>query len=93
MKNELTYWNGEVTPCRIVRVIVGEAPVPSWWCAELAGMECEAVEITYGLEQFYLDNEDGSGWAKVTLGRGSPQYGHRELPVARVLGETNDAPA
>lgn len=93
MGSETTYWNGEPTPCRIVRVIVGESPVPTWWCAKLAGTEREAVEVTYGRERFYLDNEGGIGWAKVTLGRGSPQYGHSSLPVAHVLGETNDTPA
>jgi hypothetical protein len=31
----------------------------------------------------------GDGWAKVTIGRGSPQYGHRSLPVAKVLREVS----
>lgn len=30
---------------------------------------------------------DGDGWLKVTVGRGSPQYGHRSLPVERVVRE------
>lgn len=29
----------------------------------------------------------GDGWAKVTKGKGGPDWGHRSLPVAEVLGE------
>lgn len=75
-----TYWNGEPTPARIVRVIVGKSLRPTWWCADLEGQEREAVEVNYHGDVFYLDNEDGSGWNKVTHGGGSPQWGHRELP-------------
>jgi hypothetical protein len=83
-----TYWNGERTPARRVRVIVGPSPRPTWWCAGLAGTEREAVEVRYGEQPpFYLDNENGSGWAKVTIGRGSPEWGHSGLPVERVLNE------
>ena len=77
-----TYWNGEPAAARKVRVTVGPSPVKTWWCAPLEGTEREAVEVTYYGEVFYLDNEDGSGWAKVTVGRGSPVFGHAELPVA-----------
>jgi hypothetical protein len=80
-----TYWNGEPTLARIARVIVGKSPVETWWCANLAGTEREAVEVDYHGDKFYLDNEDGSGWRKVTFGRGSPQWGHSSLPVERVI--------
>lgn len=29
----------------------------------------------------------GDGWLKVTVGRGGPHYGHRSLPVERVIEE------
>jgi hypothetical protein len=80
-----TYWNGEPTPARIVTAIVGKSPVKTWWCADLAGTERQAVEVDYHGQKFYLDNEDGSGWNKVTHGRGSPQWGHSSLPVERVV--------
>jgi hypothetical protein len=80
-----TYWNGEPTPARIVRVIVGKSPVEMWWCAKLAGTEREAVEVNYHGKKFYLDNESGTGWNKVTHGLGSPQWGHSSLPVERVV--------
>lgn len=75
-----TYWNGEETPAWRVVVRVGHAPRPTWWCAELEGTERDAVRVEYGGEVFYLDDEDGSGWRKVTTGRGSPAYGFRSLP-------------
>jgi hypothetical protein len=80
-----TYWNGEPTPCRIVQVVVGQSPVSTWWCAKLEGTVREAVEVDYHGRKFYLDNERGAGWGKVTAGLGSPQFGHSEIPVARVL--------
>ena len=84
-----TFWNYEPTPCRIVRVIVGPSP-KTWWCAGLEGTEREAVEVIYGgADRFYLDNEDGSGWEKVTLGRGGPHWGHSSLPVASIVQPTD----
>ena len=81
-----TFWNGEPCEARIVVVIVGKSPKKTWWCAGLEGQERQAVEVKYGDEKpFYLDNEDGEGWAKVTEGRGSPQWGHSSIPVERVV--------
>jgi hypothetical protein len=95
---EKTFWNYEPAPARVVRVIVGKSKQPTWWCASLEGTEREAVEVTYHGSVFYLDNEGGEishmggaswpageGWAKVTKGRGGPDWPHSELPVARVL--------
>lgn len=70
-----------------MKVVVGKAPQPTWWCAGLEGTVREAVEVTQDGYTFYLDNEDGSGWLKVTYGLGSPQWGHSSLPVERVLDE------
>jgi hypothetical protein len=80
-----TFWNGEPAVAVRVRVIVGESPMESWWCADLAGTERDAVRITYprGTEPFYIDDEGGIGWAKVTAGRGAPTVFNRGLPVAR----------
>ena len=83
MPDARTYWNGEEAPCVRVRVIVGPSPVATWWCASLEGDERAAVRVDYpGGEPFYLDDEDGSGWAKVTTGFGAPRVSHRSLPVA-----------
>jgi hypothetical protein len=77
---EDTYWNGERTPCRRVLVTVGKAPALTWWCAPYEGMIRQAVEVTYNGQIFFLDNEDNSGWNKVTNRQGSPRASHRSLP-------------
>lgn len=82
---EPTYWNGEPCNARRVLAMVGTVPVPTWWCNGMEGTVRRAVEIRYrGSKPFYLDDEDGSGWRKVTQGRGLPSWGHRSLPVSEV---------
>jgi len=85
MKMPQTFWNGEPTLARRVLVVIGAAPVSTWWFHGLEGTKRRAVEVTYQGEVFYLDDEDGSGWAKVTKGRGSPHWGHKSLNIAKVL--------
>lgn len=91
LHTESTFWNGEPTHCRKVRVIVGPSPRKTWWCAGLQGTVRDAVEVNYHGEVFYLDNpgppaaNPHEGWLKVTKGHGSPQWAHHELPVLRVL--------
>lgn len=80
-----TYWNGEPCTARVVEVIVGKSPRDTWWCAKLQGEKRNAVEVDYYGLKFYLDNADGSGWAKVTVGRGWPGIAYRKLPVECVL--------
>lgn len=60
---------------------------------DLQGQRVAAVEVVldgvnYGGGVCYLDDRDGSGWRKVTEGRGSPRYGHRELPLVDVQEAT-----
>ena len=86
-----TYWNGEPATCRRVRVRVGHAPAATWWCAEMEGQERRAIEVTYGDQVFFLDDEEGDGWAKVTLGRGGPQSPHRSLPDDSAVVDESDA--
>lgn len=89
---ELTYWNGERCQAEKVRVIVGTPRRATWWFAGLEGTERRAVRITADGQTFYIDNDDGpdwaagDGWDKVTIGKGSPQWGHASLDVSRDLG-------
>ena len=86
-----TYWNGESTPARRVMVKVGKTEIPTWWSYGLEGTERKAVEVTYGENIFFLDDEDGDGWLKVTMGRGGPEYGHSSLPSdSEVVRERED---
>ena len=83
-----TYWNGEPCQVRRVAVIVGRAPLMTWWCAELEGQERVVLEVS-GANQaggtFYLE-DDSAAAEKLTAGRGMPTCGHRSLPVARIMG-------
>ena len=78
-----TRWNGEPVLATQVRVIVADTQdVPQYWARHLAGTVRAAVRVTYGGHSFYLDDEDGSGWHKVTHG-GGPGWAHRELVIER----------
>jgi hypothetical protein len=76
----VTYWNGEPTPARRVVVRVGPAERETHRHFGLEGTERRAVEVRYGGRTFFLDDEDGGGWRKVTEGRGSPRWSHSGLP-------------
>ena len=80
-----TFWNGEPCVAKVVTVIVGKSPRDTWWCAQLEGQQRQAVEVDYHGQKFYLDNEDGQGWRKVTEGRGSSLIMYASLPVRIVL--------
>lgn len=75
-----TFWNGEPCEARIVNVIVGKPLKPTWWCAEFEGKKRKAVQVAQHGQTFFMDNEDGSGWRKVTEGKGMPNYPHSSLP-------------
>jgi hypothetical protein len=77
----ITRWNGE--PCearRITAIVTDDGHFPAYWARDHVGTRRNAVEVTYGSQTFYLDDEDGSGWDKVTSG-GSPVHAHRSLNV------------
>jgi hypothetical protein len=92
-----TFWNGQPTPCRRVRVVVGQPPadLPHHWLhgTGLVGTTVNAVEVTYPAwpEPMYLYDEDGSGWRKVTEGHGGPRYPHRNIPVERIVAAVGSA--
>jgi hypothetical protein len=61
MNDEKTYWNGERTKCRLVLVRVqdrqADDPPLAWWRG-LEGTQRRAVEVSYGRETFYLDDDE-----------------------------------
>lgn len=76
-----TFWIGE--PATAVRGagVVAPSSFPVFWGRDLIGQRIPVVQVEYGGRRFWLDNRDGSGWAKVTTGHGSPRLGHRNLTV------------
>ena len=82
-----TRWNGEPCEARRVVIKVGECPFPQGWYRHLVGSELRAVEIKYGSETFYIADEDGNGWHKVTKERGGPHWWHKSVTCAEVIRE------
>lgn len=66
--SEKTYWNGEPA-----NAATGTATVD--------GKRLKVVRVFYNGASMDLDNSTGQAWAKVTLGYGSPRYGHRNVEV------------
>src|SRR5690606_32293095 len=65
-----TFWNGE--PVEAIRgtVVVADTDVyPKYWARDLVGQRIPVVRVL----DWYLDDRDGTAWAKVTDGRGSPR--------------------
>lgn len=87
-----TFWNGEPCEAVMVRVVVADDDrFTHYWAREYVGEEREAVRVTYAdFPPFYIDNENGDGWAKVTAGKGSPRYGHSSLAVEREIATRAD---
>lgn len=77
---DATFWNGEPAGAERVKVLIPRHSWPKWLDADASPLR-HAVRVRYGRQAFFIDNEDGSGWRKVTNGFGSPQYGHRSLPI------------
>lgn len=77
----VTRWNGEPFQAVKVAVRVADAPeFPEYWAHQHINTIRQAVRVQYYGDTFYLDNEDGSGWYKVTHG-GGPGLPHRDLAV------------
>jgi hypothetical protein len=82
-----TFWNGLPTPARRGTAVVADAPeFPGYWARGLIGERIQVVEVildevAYGGGIDYLDDRNGSGWLKVTDGRGGPRYGHSSLDI------------
>lgn len=85
-----TYWNGE--ECQAVRAIATVEDAPeflAYWAQDFVGDRRKIVWVRYGDQEFFLDNEDGQGWKKVTEGKGSPNVGHKELKVSNLEIQTD----
>jgi hypothetical protein len=82
-----TYWNGLPTIARRGTAVVADAPEFSlYWAYSLVGQRIPVVLVVLdgvnaGGGIAYLDNRDGSGWIKVTKGRGSSRVSHGEVAI------------
>lgn len=88
-----TYWNGEILDppaLKIYGTVVDDESFPDlWYRGEgLIGKRIKAVAVLYGGNEFHLYDEDGSGWAKVTEGRGSPRVGSKGVSLKDIQRRT-----
>lgn len=87
MNHTIAYWNGLPTTATRGTAVVADAPsFPQYWARDLVGMRIEVVRVNldgvnYGGGTDYLDNRNGEGWKKVTLGRGSSRYAHSSVVI------------
>lgn len=84
-------WSGKPAACRRVLVLVGDSGrFPNYWArtSGLVGETVAAVEVLPegATEPFYILDDEGQGWAKITAG-GSALIGHRSLDIERVMEE------
>jgi hypothetical protein len=84
-------WNGESCEARRVLIRVGDCPFPQGWYKELVGTEMRAVEITYGGEVFFIADENGNGWHKVTVEGGGPHWSHKSVTCSEFIRERKNA--
>ena len=82
-----TYWNGELAKAsKVIVTVADKGAFKNPWFSGLVGQQRKAVEVVYGNSCFYLDDEDGNGWYKVTEGKGSPHLGHSQLEIDESAG-------
>lgn len=91
-----TFWNGLPTEAvRGTAVVAPSLQFPQFWGKDLIGQRIEVVRVVldgvnYGGGISYMDNRDGSGWRKVTEGRGGPSFPHRDLDIVEGTFEPYD---
>lgn len=87
---ETTYWNFEECQAEKGTGVMLDSPeFPAFWgrAAGLVGSRVPVVKVTQGDVQFYLYNDHNEGWNKITVGRGGPQYRHRDLAVDNYVSD------
>lgn len=80
----VTRWNGE--PCQAERgtgIVADLGQFPFYWARNtgLVGTRVALVRVVYGGSTSYLLDDEGQGWAKVTLGGGGPHVGHKNVTI------------
>lgn len=86
------FWNGHEAWYRVMEVTVGREPDAIresieknthrkryLWFIPFIGEKRQVIEVNYGGDKFYMDNETGQGLYKVTIGQGSPGCAHASI--------------
>lgn len=74
-------WQNEQCDVKVLKIKILPSPEDPvcYWGKVFYYQERQALLVTQGSQQFLIDNEDGTGYLKVTVGLGSPSYGHRSI--------------
>lgn len=89
---EEAFWQGEkVNATRGTGVMVDSPQFPQFWgrTSNLIGQRVPVVKVKMRTddEPFYLYNRDNEGWRKLTEGKGSPRWPHRDLDVIKFIAD------
>ena len=81
-------WNGEPCTFEVINVELTETDprFPNYWGAAFLGQVRQAIRVQSWGEPFVIDNEDGSGYTKITKGAGMWTAAHRGIGPHRELG-------
>lgn len=76
-------WNGEPCKANSVTVFISKVEnTPLHWQNDFVGQRIEAIKIrTLGKiwSEFYIENQTGQGYAKITQGEGMWYFGHSSI--------------
>jgi len=83
------FWNGLHTRAARGTAVVADSPeFPAYWARTegILGQRIPVVRVELGGVNAgggtaYLDDRDGSGWRKVTVGHGGPAWPHRDVAI------------
>jgi hypothetical protein len=85
------YWNGEPAEFKGLEYTVTEVKeTPLHWQNSEVGSRRQGIEIDFLGTKWIIDNEHGVGHSKVTIGRGSFQYGHASVKNPKDLEYIED---
>lgn len=82
------YWNGIKCEMEVIRIrLIESNDVPLlYWGKPFYGQDRQAIRVFAQGGSFVIDNEDGMGYNKLTVGMGSPRYGHRSIFAYEEIG-------
>jgi len=82
------YWDGKKVEIEVIRIRLVDSPdVPLlYWGKPFYGEERQAIRVFTESGSFVIDNEDGMGYRKVTVGYGSFTSAHRSVFAYEEIG-------
>lgn len=84
------FWNGE--PCIFypIEYTVKESNVISHWFNRFVGQKRQGLKVEYDGGNFFIDNQHGDGYYKLTKGKGSVKCGHKSINFESYTELTKD---